>query len=123
MRISDWSSDVCSSDLFRRRLSLRLYQGRDRRTRDPVARYAAAGYFRQLDQPCRLGQPRRASRRPAVRLAGIRRLRTRGREPARPSVRAEEHTSELQSLMRISNAVFCLKIKTLYNTITTQQHN
>src|SRR3546814_4688898 len=33
--------------------------------------------------------------------------------------RSEEHTSELQSLMRISYAVFCLKKKKKYNTITT----
>src|SRR3546814_8607954 len=31
------------------------------------------------------------------------------RSPARPMPRSEEHTSELQSLMRISYAVFCLK--------------
>src|SRR3546814_3980986 len=37
----------------------------------------------------------------------------RGRQPARPDPhpRSEEHTSELQSLMRISYAVFCLKKK------------
>src|SRR3546814_6332803 len=35
---------------------------------------------------------------------------------ARFSRRSEEHTSELQSLMRISYAVFCLKKKTQYNT-------
>src|SRR3546814_10300979 len=33
------------------------------------------------------------------------------RHPARPQGRSEEHTSELQSLMRISYAVFCLKKK------------
>src|SRR3546814_2012583 len=33
-------------------------------------------------------------------------------EGGRPMLRSEEHTSELQSLMRISYAVFCLKIKT-----------
>src|SRR3546814_3306617 len=33
-------------------------------------------------------------------------------EPAEPEARSEEHTSELQSLMRISYAVFCLKTKT-----------
>src|SRR3546814_3165376 len=33
--------------------------------------------------------------------------------------RSEEHTSELQSLMRISYAVFCLKKKTLHNSLTT----
>src|SRR3546814_6588580 len=35
--------------------------------------------------------------------------------PALPGVRSEEHTSELQSLMRISYAVFCLKKKKQYN--------
>src|SRR3546814_3096744 len=34
-------------------------------------------------------------------------------------LRSEEHTSELQSLMRISYAVFCLKKKNTYNTNTT----
>src|SRR3546814_2666207 len=38
---------------------------------------------------------------------------------ARP-IRSEEHTSELQSLMRISYAVFCLKTKT---TTKSRQHN
>src|SRR3546814_4646730 len=36
--------------------------------------------------------------------------------------RSEEHTSELQSLMRISYAVFCLKKKKLYHTIYQHQH-
>src|SRR3546814_9017024 len=42
-----------------------------------------------------------------------------------PGLRSEEHTSELQSLMRISYAVFCLKKKTQNNdnTITQYQHN
>src|SRR3546814_3879675 len=49
------------------------------------------------------------------------------RYPCRPSARSEEHTSELQSLMRISYAVFCLKKKkTEYNTTaqltTLQKH-
>src|SRR3546814_2561213 len=39
-------------------------------------------------------------------------------QPAAPEGRSEEHTSELQSLMRISYAVFCLKKKTM----TTQNH-
>src|SRR3546814_1794363 len=60
--------------------------------------------------------------------AGKRRLPS-GRSPscARPasrwsnSRRSEEHTSELQSLMRISYAVFCLKKK--QNTQTKLQHN
>src|SRR3546814_2412090 len=36
--------------------------------------------------------------------------------PRPPAERSEEHTSELQSLMRISYAVFCLKKKNNYNT-------
>src|SRR3546814_1879130 len=39
---------------------------------------------------------------------------------AHPRVRSEEHTSELQSLMRISYAVFCLKKKNNTNTNTIQ---
>src|SRR3546814_7545710 len=39
-----------------------------------------------------------------------------------PSSRSEEHTSELQSLMRISYAVFCLKKKTQYTTRIKHQH-
>src|SRR3546814_8670288 len=39
---------------------------------------------------------------------------------ARPPLRSEEHTSELQSLMRISYAVFCLKKKKVQNTSTQQ---
>src|SRR3546814_2782619 len=41
----------------------------------------------------------------------------RGKQPRRPGIglRSEEHTSELQSLMRISYAVFCLKKKKINN--------
>src|SRR3546814_4092665 len=39
-----------------------------------------------------------------------------------PQPRSEEHTSELQSLMRISYAVFCLKKKKTHHTNTTQLH-
>src|SRR3546814_7536255 len=42
--------------------------------------------------------------------------------PALRRARSEEHTSELQSLMRISYAVFCLKQKTT-NSRTTQHHS
>src|SRR3546814_4153553 len=43
------------------------------------------------------------------------------RRPAEDRVRSEEHTSELQSLMRISYAVFCLK-KKKKNNISTTDH-
>src|SRR3546814_1108363 len=42
--------------------------------------------------------------------------------PSNCSRRSEEHTSELQSLMRISYAVFCLKNKTQFNKKTRNTH-
>src|SRR3546814_14038049 len=63
--------------------------------------------------PCALTPPRRRRYTHDSSQGCLdRRLRLRPPEPAR----SEEHTSELQSLMRISYAVFCLKKKT--NTIT-----
>src|SRR3546814_4406370 len=112
MRISDWSSDVCSSDL---RLP-RHEQGRARLLRNRAPRRHAEGHHRPP-----------ADARRAVRLPRLPRLRTEARRAvlegvggqARPAARkrSEEHTSELQSLMRISYAVFCLKKKN--NTTTT----
>src|SRR3546814_10014354 len=122
MRISDWSSDVCSSDLGGG-------AARDRNTSQPA-------------RPLRLRQPQPGGRSLAQLDAGTlatpthasharrgrsleRRLprrddqhchlrdplpRRRDRAPPRRP-RSEEHTSELQSLMRISYAVFCLKKK------------
>src|SRR3546814_2703967 len=59
--------------------------------------------------------------------AAARRLRSRTCVSAEPSAsawhRSEEHTSELQSLMRISYAVFCLKKKKKKNHITHQTHH
>src|SRR3546814_4099862 len=45
-----------------------------------------------------------------------------GGNPRDAKIRSEEHTSELQSLMRISYAVFCLKKKTLHHTKPLQPH-
>src|SRR3546814_1486963 len=45
-----------------------------------------------------------------------------GRRNVAPGDRSEEHTSELQSLMRISYAVFCLKKKKTHNTKKTMKH-
>src|SRR3546814_969859 len=49
--------------------------------------------------------------------------RTGDRAPYRRWLRSEEHTSELQSLMRISYAVFCLKKKTKHTNIDTRSQN
>src|SRR3546814_8939895 len=60
--------------------------------------------------------PVRAERR------GARAVRkdARAPHPFGPAVRSEEHTSELQSLMRISYAVFCLKKKKQNHTLNTR---
>src|SRR3546814_8726490 len=120
MRISDWSSDVCSSDLLylrdqgvrtgqpERRIPRQAQIGRmfgtpliephDRRTQD------AAGRVETDDRRALRGERDRGDVLrfdfPATpqRLAAI-----------DDCTRSEEHTSELQSLMRISYAVFCLK--------------
>src|SRR3546814_6270331 len=123
MRISDWSSDVCSSDLGR---GSRI-RNRDRHSCESL--------------PVRRHRPQRCSRRSEVSMldlagsngsshefhvpirkplcgitgsdADTRRMARRSARKWRleSGVRSEEHTSELQSLMRISYAVFCLKKK------------
>src|SRR3546814_9918266 len=105
MRISDWSSDVCSSDLH------------CRRRRGPDAADPAVPRPRRLPDAVTAAHPgldgrpapRRRGAAPAVAGGQQRRPVRAGRAP-RPG-RSEEHTSELQSLMRISYAVFCLKKK------------
>src|SRR3546814_4338776 len=92
MRISDWSSDVCSSDLV---------------AQDAVNQGAAV-VLTSVDAA------RRAGIAPGkhVYLHGYAAFQDRlVSERIDLSRRSEEHTSELQSLMRISYAVFCLKKK------------
>src|SRR3546814_7683836 len=115
MRISDWSSDVCSSDLSRRP---------SRPALDNQA--AEARQAPTVEKPSKLGrQPQRLAEAPleeqpvldAARSSAAPEPgfgRTEGRKATLPGEyqpptveRSEEHTSELQSLMRISYAVFC----------------
>src|SRR3546814_10207014 len=100
MRISDWSSDVCSSDLC---LGLRApCVG----MRQP---HAVAGVTLTIER-CHRAVADRS--RKSLRRGLRRRLVPCGEQCGHPSTeRSEEHTSELQSLMRISYAVFCLKKK------------
>src|SRR3546814_8520340 len=73
-------------------------------------------------------RPHTASRRPprrsrrCGRAAGSSGFRCRARRAARRQRRSEEHTSELQSLMRISYAVFCLKKKREILQLTKKHH-
>src|SRR3546814_9960716 len=126
MRISVWSSDVCSSDLVAPGAAPPAARRPDARARRRAGRDpAAAGPRRARDARCSRGarqQPAGPSgaftdalaRSAPARLAGDARsvhgdvLARRGRGRRR----SEEHTSELQSLMRHSYAVFCLKKKT-----------
>src|SRR3546814_9228536 len=105
MRISDWSSDVCSSDLFL------LLHGFD--SHEPIRRVEIAEILLIFDYIF------------ADHLAGfvsVISASPKGLDkPCNRPVRSEEHTSELQSLMRISYAVFCLKKKNKISK-TQQSH-
>src|SRR3546814_4559096 len=114
MRISDWSSDVCSSDLYAlyRAAELTLELGAERfavhdrlterftkvtrDTYDPFPYYGYGAYW---------------YRRPYFGHPSPHTYRYK-RTTYLAELRSEEHTSELQSLMRNSYAVFCLKKKT-----------
>src|SRR3546814_8067783 len=122
MRISDWSSDVCSSDLeiaaaaplehrHARAAMADLAARLDaRRNLDLVGVAIGIG---NLDHPAERGG-READRRARVERGALAIEQRMPRDMDED--RSEEHTSELQSLMRISYAVFCLK-KKKQNTI------
>src|SRR3546814_2725501 len=128
MRISDWSSDVCSSDLRpaagrrRRRRRRKPRRAKSHRTadlypsratcpgstegrtgqREPFPRCCIRSVTQELSMPDHATTEAVAwSTLPDAELVAL----------ARRGQRSEEHTSELQSLMRISYAVFCLKNK------------
>src|SRR3546814_10086677 len=119
MRISDWSSDVCSSDLWPKNQN---------RCWNRIG----------LPPPCSSCCPIEMTAGmkklvPTIRSSSIMIAATNSAGKAsRPMMdatkmphteqRSEEHTSELQSLMRISYAVFCLKKKTKKQR-TRQKHN
>src|SRR3546814_1963807 len=107
MRISDWSSDVCSSDLRNHRSHCADRPAADQRA-------AAAGASRA---GAALAPPALASQFDGTKFKespSISVLCHRDKEfidvrSQHRRTRSEEHTSELQSLMRISYDVFCLK--------------
>src|SRR3546814_4803734 len=120
VRMSDWSSDVCSSDLGT------TTKATPRSIRPGSCRWGR--YGRTEASPVRSGlrggtsSARMAPPGTLVLQRALHHFTTSAPAPpsARPSAaaRSAEHTSELQSLMRISYAVFCLKKKTK----TQRQH-
>src|SRR3546814_3702958 len=109
MRISDWSSDVCSSDL-----------GAER---DAILIAGAAGLVAGA-MSMAAGEYVSVSSQADTEHADVDRERSElatdtaaERKELTQIYRSEEHTSELQSLMRISYAVFCLKKKTTYKLV------
>src|SRR3546814_6310673 len=101
MRISDWSSDVCSSDLGPRR----------QRHSPSVSGFAAATSPWLRHREDIFLSPQRLRAAVHLGVAAVRGARVDMRRDRIGARRSEEHTSELQSLMRISYAVFCLKKK------------
>src|SRR3546814_5970148 len=119
MRISDWSSDVCSSDLrpAHRRGRVRRH---DLACHQPVEQVAHGRELLLDGGRAHLASQRLDPGRDMKRLQAGERCDAARRYPSQK--RSEEHTSELQSLMRISYAVFCLKKKKKI-THNIQTHN
>src|SRR3546814_5196133 len=116
MRISDWSSDVCSSDL----------EAEHAGENGAGDQADGEGIGDGLDGIPSLAKGRFAEGGLAGighdgLLAGWKSCGTAGRSGT--VRRSEEHTSELQSLMRISYAVFCLKKKKKHNTNTHNKNS
>src|SRR3546814_6123313 len=121
MRFSDWSSDVCSSDLLALLEAEGLVTRKQGRgtfvTGSPEERhwFGLATSWDALIRIIEGTQPRLLHLAEGVRLPPV--AESEGR-PA-PAYRSEERTSELQSLMRISYAVFCLKKKNIIHRFST----
>src|SRR3546814_9048835 len=111
MRISDWSSDVCSSDL----------RTLDRGEAAGLLERNAVSGDRRSNAVSLLPKGEKLAKAMERRVADLRRALLSNLPPEeietatrilRTLERSEEHTSELQSLMRSSYAVFCLKKRT-----------
>src|SRR3546814_1539701 len=113
MRISDWSSDVCSSEL-----GVGVHHRLDHADIAVIAAFGLVAMLAFEDQLVRGDRPlQRVRITPQDKRVLIAQHNVRRREASHAGPkhahdadrRSEEHTSELQSLMRISYAVFCLK--------------
>src|SRR3546814_2713587 len=129
MRISDWSSDVCSSDLI---VNRNAHQAAILRLQRRLAELVRV-HFTQPLVPLHMQSAARFAEQPGkgfikarhalaalptthLQSIGLQSVDA-GAQRRDPLVRSEEHTSELQSLMRISYAVFCLKKNTQHTLL------
>src|SRR3546814_3977221 len=105
MRISDWSSDVCSSDL----LVSELVQSADLQAKPEQVRTRIEEFAQNYEQPAQVVAYYLSDRQRRAEIEAIVLEDNVVDHVLSKAQRSEEHTSELQSLMRISYAVFCLK--------------
>src|SRR3546814_4762225 len=111
MHISDWSSDVCSSDLLAALAPTSLFGGAGLFVHND----SDAGNIAQLPLDAVVGiamVDSDAFPQTAMDAIEVRTVSDHYTANGALGQRSEEHTSELQSLMRSSYAVFCLKKKT-----------
>src|SRR3546814_3344948 len=121
MRISDWSSDVCSSDLLPRarsgqRVGWQFVEGAVQPA-VPFGWHPARVVRSLVQHPAPLAVARQIIAVAKGVLAHLPAVAPVVQQRAK----SEEHTSELQSLMRISYAVFCLKKKKKIITLTNNK--
>src|SRR3546814_5830900 len=117
MRISDWSSDVCSSDLLARKALRKILEGKAESvtiTPDNLGEFAGVRKYRYglSEEENQIGAVTGlAWTEVGGELLTIESVTVPGKGQAKTTGklgRSEEHTSELPSLMRISYAVFCV---------------
>src|SRR3546814_983423 len=120
MRISDWSSDVCSSD---------LHYPEARGQPSTQVRRAAISLRLLPDASSPVAPPAHLPSAKGPRSPSPSHQRSPGRSTSPSGKRSEEHTSELQSLISISYPVVCLTKKnttqnkiTAYSTTPTHNH-
>src|SRR3546814_10028355 len=119
MRISDWSSDVCSSDLnvpspnAVLRFSYVGFRSIEERIGNRTTiNVALVKDVTTLEQIVVVGYGTQERKDLTGSISSVSADEIKNQPMVSIDQRSEEHTSELQSLMRISYAVFCLKKKT-----------
>src|SRR3546814_10520809 len=129
MRISDWSSDVCSSDLDVSKNGRTILFVSHKM--DALRRLCERAILLERGRVIEQGSTEQVVAKYLVASSSHGELADLGAAPDKPmrlrwvqlldNERSEEHTSEIQSLMRISYAVFCLTKKKTYRTTNNKK--